>query len=175
MDFVVDGVEMNNPVAEMVALHHLVDDFEHAVENNLVMDFHEYVRRFGSYTFDVMPESEFDLECLPFVYVGNFFDYDTGSRVGWSENDIVACSCIMGHSDIISCYGDESGAWGMPKLNYHSCSEENDDTYFGEGWMYFCLEYHSKIDNDNEPIDLGKAVYLNRITGEYHWERFYCE
>ena len=144
---------MYNPVSEMFEMLRLRDRFEAAVERNLVMDFEEYVRRFG---FDFGEEPvEAESRSGAFVYVGG--RYAAGGV--FDASDIVADSCVIGHSDIISVWGEQG--MGRPRLIVSDG---------GDGWQWMCLEYENKVADAYEgPVEMVAQVYVNRATGEYHW------
>lgn len=150
-----------DPIYEMFEMLSVVRQFEEAVENNLVMDFEEYVRRFGS-GFDSEPAEETsDFPCDPFVYVGDEY---AGS--GYSADRIVADSCIWGHNDIISVYGEYS-EFGYPSLYVGGLDTGTDDSD-DDGYIHMWLEWVS-CDDSEDPIDMTRQANINRSTGEVIW------
>ena len=152
-----------NPVSEMFEMLSLVNKFETAVEHNAVMDFDEYVRRFGvRYCGDgkiEVAEDEGKLPCRPFIYVGKAY-----ANSVYAEGRIVCDHCTFDHDDIVSVWGQYS-PFGYPQLSVEPYDDER-----GDGWVWMCLEYVDHLDEVYEsPVDMAREVYLNRITGEFEW------
>lgn len=150
---------VDNPVSEMFKMLSVVRDFENAVEHNLVMDFEEYVYRFGMDCDGNSREDERALPCRPFVYVGEKYadEFAPADR-------IVADACTIDHDDIISVYG------GNSMFGYPSLTISDEDCPDGLTWM--CLEYVSAFaDEYADPVDMARQVYVNRATGEMTWAK----
>lgn len=155
MDFT--GMLADNPVSEMFEMLGVARDFEKAVEHNLVIDFEEYVYRFGVDWNGHSREDEGALPCSPFVYVGEKYADDR-----MPADRIVADACTIDHADIISVYGEHS-MFGYPRL-----SVSDEDCPDGTVWM--SLEYVSAFASEYEaPVDMTPQVYVNRLTGEVTW------
>lgn len=147
---------MFNPVAETLAMDTVKKQFEEAVDNNLVMPFSEYKRRYGEMTPEVFEKFE-KMPCSPFMFI----DHDEVTEL--YQRGMIVSDVYMNENeemDVLSVWGVGS-QFGFPQITIEDQMEP------GSNWRLLRLMYVGETSQGfDEVVEMTRSAVINIKTWE---------